>query len=114
MRMDRPDRRASAWVLPLLWGLRGYQRWISPLLGPRCRFSPTCSHYAVHCLCEHGLVRGGWLSLRRVARCHPFHAGGYDPPPLADGSADRQAKEDAPDTFGVEPRVHVTETDNGT
>ena len=96
---ERPDRYASAWVLPLLWVLRGYQRWISPLLGPSCRFSPTCSHYAAHCLCEHGLVRGGWLSARRVARCHPFNKGGYDPPPRAALSQERAAHADAADTL---------------
>lgn len=66
--------------------VRGYQRFISPLLGPSCRFQPTCSHYAVECLSTHGPLRGTWLAVRRIARCHPFHPGGYDPPPQA-GSA---------------------------
>lgn len=68
-------------VRPLVALLRGYQRWISPLLGQRCRFAPTCSSYAVMALTEHGLLRGGWLALRRLARCHPFHPGGHDPVP---------------------------------
>lgn len=63
--------------------LRGYQRWVSPLLGPRCRFAPSCSAYAVTALAQHGLLRGSWLALRRIGRCHPFHPGGHDPVPPA-------------------------------
>ncbi len=51
------------------------------LLGPVCRFDPSCSRYAVACLRTHGLLRGGLLSLARLCKCHPFHPGGYDPPP---------------------------------
>jgi putative membrane protein insertion efficiency factor len=58
-----------------------YQRTISPLLPRSCRFHPTCSVFAADALRRHGLVRGGWLALRRVARCHPWHPGGYDPVP---------------------------------
>ncbi len=61
--------------------IRGYQLLISPLLGPRCRFYPSCSQYALEALQVHGAVRGGWLALCRVARCHPFHTGGVDPVP---------------------------------
>jgi putative membrane protein insertion efficiency factor len=61
--------------------IRLYQWTVSPLLGPRCRFYPSCSHYAHEALGRFGLVRGGWLSLKRVARCHPFHPGGVDPVP---------------------------------
>ena len=63
--------------------LRFYQRWISPALGPRCRFAPSCSQYAVDALREHGLVRGCWLAVRRVGRCHPWNPGGHDPVPPA-------------------------------
>lgn len=63
--------------------IRGYQLFISPLLGPRCRFYPTCSYYAQEALQIHGLRRGGWLALRRIARCHPWNPGGVDPVPLA-------------------------------
>ena len=65
----------------LLVLLRGYRRWISPLLGPRCRFAPSCSAYAVEALTVHGAARGSWLTVRRLVRCHPFHPGGHDPVP---------------------------------
>lgn len=67
----------------LLLGLvRFYQYLISPLLGPRCRFHPSCSQYAVETLERYGALRGSWLALRRLLRCHPWHPGGYDPVPL--------------------------------
>jgi len=64
--------------------IRGYQIGISPVLGPRCRYLPTCSEYAQEALAGHGLVRGGWLALRRLARCHPLGDSGYDPVPPQD------------------------------
>jgi putative membrane protein insertion efficiency factor len=63
--------------------VHGYQIFIRPLLPAVCRFAPSCSEYARESLEIHGLVRGSWLAARRVARCHPFHPGGYDPPPPA-------------------------------
>ena len=59
--------------------IRGYQLAISPLLGPRCRFYPSCSHYAFEAIEIHGAVRGTWLAIKRIGRCHPWHEGGFDP-----------------------------------
>jgi hypothetical protein len=64
----------------------GYRRFISPLLPPRCRFEPSCSAYALGALQEHGAARGLWLAAARIARCHPFNPGGYDPVPPRRGS----------------------------
>jgi hypothetical protein len=63
----------------LLALLRAYKVAISPLLPQACRFVPTCSEYAYEAVSRYGVLRGGWLSVRRLARCHPFHPGGYDP-----------------------------------
>ncbi|WP_394826229.1 membrane protein insertion efficiency factor YidD [Pendulispora albinea] len=65
----------------LLALIRFYQRFISPLFGNVCRFEPSCSRYAASCLEGHGVWKGGLLSLRRLCKCHPFHSGGFDPPP---------------------------------
>ncbi len=67
-----------AWLL--IGAARCYQWLLSPLLGERCRFQPTCSEYFLHSVHKHGALRGGWRGLRRIARCHPWHPGGYDPP----------------------------------
>jgi len=66
---------------PIIFLIKGYQYLISPLLGQRCRFIPTCSAYAVSALERHGLLLGSWLALKRIFRCHPWHPGGYDPLP---------------------------------
>lgn len=66
--------------------VRAYQRLVSPLLMPHCRFFPSCSAYALDALTTHGARRGGWLALRRLGRCHPWHPGGYDPVPEAPGT----------------------------
>lgn len=61
--------------------IRFYQGAISPLFPPVCRFTPTCSQYAVEAIMRHGVVKGSWLALRRIARCHPWGGSGYDPVP---------------------------------
>ncbi|SHI23713.1 hypothetical protein SAMN02745129_0337 [Ferrimonas marina] len=67
----------------MLAPIRGYQRWISPMLGPRCRFTPSCSHYAVEAISERGVLYGCWLAIVRILKCHPLHPGGHDPVPKA-------------------------------
>jgi putative membrane protein insertion efficiency factor len=65
----------------LIGALRVYQYLFRPLLGANCRFYPSCSDYALEAVTRHGALRGTWLAIRRVGRCHPWHAGGYDPVP---------------------------------
>ncbi|HET6563058.1 MAG TPA: membrane protein insertion efficiency factor YidD [Marmoricola sp.] len=67
----------------LIWLLKGYRFAISPLYGQVCRYHPTCSAYALEAITRHGTIRGGWLAVRRIGRCHPWAAGGYDPVPAA-------------------------------
>ncbi|MEC2311221.1 membrane protein insertion efficiency factor YidD [Bacillus velezensis] len=61
--------------------IRGYQKFISPLTPPSCRFYPTCSQYGIEAVKTHGALKGGWLTLKRILKCHPFHPGGIDPVP---------------------------------
>lgn len=68
----------------VLWLIGFYQRRISVFTPPSCRFLPTCSHYTYQSIERFGLLRGGWLSLKRLGRCHPFCKGGYDPVPISD------------------------------
>jgi putative membrane protein insertion efficiency factor len=72
-------QRAARWLVLSL--LRLYRFLLSPLLGQRCRFYPSCSEYASGCIHKHGVLRGCYLAIRRILRCHPFHPGGVDPVP---------------------------------
>ncbi|MFT6692929.1 MAG: putative membrane protein insertion efficiency factor [Colwellia sp.] len=63
--------------------VKAYQRWVSPLLGPHCRFDPTCSFYTIEAINRFGVVKGCWLASKRILKCHPFNAGGLDPVPLS-------------------------------
>ncbi len=65
----------------VLLPIRGYQKFISPGLPPSCRFSPSCSQYALEAVSKYGALKGMWLGARRLVRCHPFNPGGYDPVP---------------------------------
>ncbi|HMH34763.1 MAG TPA: membrane protein insertion efficiency factor YidD [Puia sp.] len=67
--------------LPFIALIKCYQLLISPWLGPQCRFTPTCSHYAVGALKKYGIFKGTWLALRRILRCHPWGGKGFDPVP---------------------------------
>ena len=75
--------RPSAAARVLMALITGYRRFVSPLLGPRCRFAPSCSAYALEAVREHGALGGTWLAVRRIGRCHPFNPGGFDPVPPA-------------------------------
>lgn len=74
----------------LLGMVRAYRYFLSPMLPPACRFVPSCSEYAVEALEKHGAWRGGYLSARRVCRCHPWHPGGFDPVPEEPAAIDPQ------------------------
>ena len=81
-RPDKPQPFPARIALALLWG---YQRSLSPILyffGARCRHMPSCSHYAADAITRHGVWRGGWLTLARLLRCHPFGSSGFDPAPM--------------------------------
>ena len=78
MGQTRPQSAAAKAALVVV---AFYQRRISPLMGAHCSYMPTCSEYARQAIDRYGLAKGGWLALRRILRCHPFHNGGYDPVP---------------------------------
>lgn len=91
----------------ILAAIQLYQRWLSPLLGSCCRFEPSCSRYAALCVKHHGAGRGSWLALKRIARCNPLCAAGYDPPPLPDGAP---AKDLEPDWYEIQRRYGLVAT----
>ncbi|MBD0299690.1 MAG: membrane protein insertion efficiency factor YidD [Nitrososphaera sp.] len=68
-------------ALPFIVLIRIYQRVISPWLGPQCRYTPTCSQYSVEAFQKYGLLKGFWLTIKRISRCHPWGGSGYDPVP---------------------------------
>jgi putative membrane protein insertion efficiency factor len=91
--------------LALQWLIRAYQLALSPLLGPRCRFYPSCSQYALEAVRAHGSLHGSWLALRRLLRCHPWHAGGYDPVPEHASTHDLSTRNTS--TCDIEQGCHV-------
>jgi uncharacterized protein len=93
----RGDRRASPAGQALILLLTVYRRFVSPLLGQRCRFYPSCSAYALEAVQLHGALRGSWLAVRRLGRCHPFHAGGLD---FVPGSPQAEAADSAGSATG--------------
>ncbi|WP_044429141.1 membrane protein insertion efficiency factor YidD [Bacillus spizizenii] len=72
--------------------IRGYQKFISPLTPPTCRFYPTCSQYGIEAIKTHGALKGGWLTIIRILKCHPFHPGGVDPVPEKKKSINRYSR----------------------
>ncbi len=78
MKTETRPYQAAWWAQRVI---RLYQKVFSPILGKNCRYLPTCSQYGYEAIGKHGLVRGGWLSVRRLGRCHPWREGGYDPVP---------------------------------
>jgi uncharacterized protein len=103
---DPVGRKASPVARLLLALLAVYRKFLSPLLGARCRFYPSCSAYAVEAVQLHGAARGSWLAVRRLARCHPFHPGGLDfvpGSPRACGSDAKGSASDSPDVadYGI-------------
>lgn len=97
--MSAQPSRLGRWLRHPVRGLlvalvRGYQLLISPLLGPTCRYYPSCSRYAIQALETHGVLRGSWLAIRRLLRCHPWSPGGVDHvPPARSTAAERTATE---------------------
>lgn len=102
MPADRPGPVARG----LVFTVNIYRQWISPLLPPSCRFTPSCSAYAVEALMTHGALRGTWLAFRRLLRCGPWHPGGWDPVPPRRNRPEQQR--DPGHTVLHRDRVHQT------
>lgn len=79
--MNLLNRILKLMAIPLILLIRMYQMFISPMLPPSCRYTPTCSHYTLEALKKYGILKGGWLGIRRISRCHPWGGSGYDPVP---------------------------------
>lgn len=86
---EHPGTPRTRLTRALIAFVRAYQWLLSPLLGRVCRFEPSCSRYAVACLETHGAARGSLLSVKRLCKCHPFHPGGFDPPPALSSAEPR-------------------------
>tara|TARA_B100001146_G_C15969834_1_gene343643 strand:- start:383 stop:646 length:264 start_codon:yes stop_codon:yes gene_type:complete len=79
----------------LIFPIRLYQRFLSPLLPPACRYSPTCSQYSIEAIQRHGALKGSWLAIKRIASCNPWGGSGYDPvPPVGDEKSHKMPKKD--------------------
>jgi putative membrane protein insertion efficiency factor len=75
-------KKILKWLgLPFIGMIKLYQWVISPIIGPKCRYTPTCSSYAIQALQKHGLIKGLWLAVKRISRCHPWGGSGWDPVP---------------------------------
>ena len=74
--------------------IRFYQKFISPMFPAKCRFYPTCSQYTLEAIKEHGAIKGTYLGIRRILKCHPFHEGGYDPVPKKENKNSEEKKEE--------------------
>ena len=85
-------RAALQWLI--IKTIRGYQIFISPMIGQRCRFTPTCSHYAIQAIISHGIVKGCWLAGLRLIKCQPLSKGGYDPVPTCCANENKPIKRD--------------------
>ncbi len=79
--MSEGIRRPGLVARLFLGGIASYRRFVSPLLGANCRYEPSCSAYGQEAITVHGALKGSWLAIKRIGRCHPFHEGGYDPVP---------------------------------
>lgn len=95
--LPRRSRLANA---PFILGILCYRATLSPFLGGQCRFEPTCSLYGLRAYRRFGPVRATWLTLRRIARCHPFHRGGYDPVPFPSSGHGEASLDCQPDAAG--------------
>jgi uncharacterized protein len=96
---NKPTILARLLVVPI----EGYRRFVSPFLGQRCRFAPSCSAYAVGAIRTHGALRGLWLTASRVARCHPWNPGGVDPVPPVRSARARDVSDDLSATTAALP-----------